>query len=351
MMASISAPSGILRTLVPAMRRGMSTGNKQYRVGLVGARGYVGMELMRLVAEHPQLQLALASSRSLKGPVADVAAVDGAALNADEPDIAFAAHTPADVAAAGLDVCYLAMPNGLAAPFVEALEATGSEAVMVDLSADYRFDDSWTYGLPEAGRGAGRERLRGAKRISNPGCYATGAQLSLLPLQGRLAAPAQVFGVSGYSGAGTTPSDKNNPEKLANNVMPYAQTGHIHEREVTRHLGEEVFFMPHVAPHFRGIQITTSAQLREATTAAELEETFRAYYQDEPLVQVKIPEVAHIANEHHACVGGFTMGSDGTRVVINATIDNLLKGAATQAMQNTNLSLGLPERAGIGGGA
>ena len=91
------------------------------------------MELVKLISQHSQLQLALASSRSLKGSVAEVAGVDGAALNCDDPNVQFAAHSPEDVAAAGLDVCYLAMPNGLAAPFVEALEAAGSEAVMVDL--------------------------------------------------------------------------------------------------------------------------------------------------------------------------------------------------------------------------
>jgi len=339
------------RAFTQASAAASASAPQQYRVGLVGARGYVGMELVKLVADHPNLQLALASSRSLQGSVADVAQVDGRQLNAEEPEVSFAAHTPDDVASAGLDVCYLAMPNGLAAPFVDALESAGSQAVMVDLSADYRFDDSgkWIYGLPEAGDA--RARLRDAKYVANPGCYATGAQLSLLPLKGLMAAPAHVFGVSGYSGAGTTPSDKNDLEKLAGNIMPYALTNHIHEREVSRHLGEEVFFMPHVAPHFRGIQITTSITLAKSTTAADLEQRFLEYYQDEPLVQIagagKIPEVAHIACKHHACVGGFTMGKDGRRVVVNATIDNLLKGAATQAMQNTNLALGLDEKLGI----
>ena len=128
------------------------------------------------------------------------------------------------------------MPNGKAAGYVEAIEAAQATTLLLDLSADYRFDETWYYGLPELTRG----KWRGQTRISNPGCYATAMQLSIAPLKDLLAAPPVCFGVSGYSGAGTTPSDKNNPEKLRDNLMPYALTGHMHEKEASRHLGVPV---------------------------------------------------------------------------------------------------------------
>src|SRR5690606_2748637 len=102
----------------------------------------------------------------------------------------------------------------------------------------------------------------------NPGCYATAMQLAISPLLDRLAGPPQCFGVSGYSGAGSTPSDKNDVDKLRDNLMPYALADHLHEREVSRHLGVPVEFMPHVAPHFRGITMTVNMHLREPLALA-----------------------------------------------------------------------------------
>lgn len=266
---------------------------------------------------------------------------------------------------AAADLHFLALPNGVCAPYVAALQSDarsaardGKPPVLVDLSADYRFDDTgaWTYGLPER-RGA-RDALRGAGLISNPGCYATAAQAALLPLAdaGVLDAgtPPHIFGVSGYSGAGTAPSDKNDPDKLRDNIMPYGLAGHIHEREVGRQLGQPVRFMPHVAAHFRGINLTVSADLTRDTTPADVHAMFAAYYDGEPLVEVTAegadpPFVQDVAGKHHVGVGGFTVDDSGRRVVICSVIDNLLKGAATQAMQNANLAFGMDELLGIRG--
>jgi N-acetyl-gamma-glutamyl-phosphate reductase len=217
--------------------------------------------------------------------------------------------------------------------------------VIVDLSADYRFDDRWYYGLPELTR----ERYAGQKHISNPGCYATAMQLAIAPLKSRLVAPPACFGVSGYSGAGTTPSDKNDPEKLRDNLMPYALVNHVHEREVTRQLGVPVEFMPHVAPHFRGITLTANLWLDKPATLDAIRSDYRAFYDNEPLVRVldDAPWVSRIAGKHHAEIGGFTLAPGGKRVVVVATLDNLLKGAATQALQNLNRALDRPELEGI----
>ncbi len=310
-----------------------------YTLGIVGARGHTGAELIKLVAAHPRLQLAFVSSRELDGkPLADHHPEYTGELHYENLD--------ADaVAAKGVDAVILALPNGLAAPFVAAIQAAKPETVIVDLSADYRFDGQWYYGLPELTRG----RYQGQKHISNPGCYATAMQLAIHPLLDLLAGPPQCFGVSGYSGAGTSPSDKNNPELLADNLMPYSLTNHMHEREVSAQLGVPVEFMPHVAPHFRGITLTANLWLNRAQTREQIVERFQQAYAGEPLVEIvdEAPWVSHIAGRHGAQVGGFTLAPGNKRVVVVATLDNLLKGAATQAMQNLNLALGLDELASI----
>jgi len=310
-----------------------------YTLGIVGARGYTGAELIKLVAAHPRLQLAFVSSRELDGkPLADHHPEYTGELHYENLD--------ADaVAAKGVDAVILALPNGLAAPFVAAIQAARPETVIVDLSADYRFDGQWYYGLPELTRG----RYQGQKHISNPGCYATAMQLAIHPLLDLLAGPPQCFGVSGYSGAGTSPSDKNNPELLADNLMPYSLTNHMHEREVSAQLGVPVEFMPHVAPHFRGITLTANLWLNRAQTREQIVERFQQAYAGEPLVEIvdEAPWVSHIAGRHGAQVGGFTLAPGNKRVVVVATLDNLLKGAATQAMQNLNLALGIDELTSI----
>lgn len=316
----------------------MST-SSSFTVGIVGARGHTGAELIRLVAAHPNLQLGFVSSRELAGQrVSDHYPQWQGELQFENLD--------ADaVAAKGVDAVILALPNGLAAPFVAALETAKPDTVIVDLSADYRFDTAWYYGLPELTR----DRYNGQKHISNPGCYATAMQLAIHPLRELLAGPPQCFGVSGYSGAGTSPSDKNNVELLADNLMPYALTNHVHEREVSVQLGVAVEFMPHVAPHFRGITLTANLWLNRVQTREQIVERFQQAYAGEALIEVvdEAPWVSRIAGRHGAQVGGFTLAPGGKRVVVVATLDNLLKGAATQAMQNLNLALGIDELTSI----
>lgn len=310
-------------------------------IGIVGARGYVGGELVRLIAGHPRLDIAFVSSRSLDGQ--DVAAhVPGAPAG-----LKFNSFDAQAVAAADADVIILALPNGEAPRSVAAVDASDRpDRVIVDVSADYRFDDSWVYGQPERFR----DRIRGSKRISNPGCYATAAQLAIAPMVDALGGPATVFGVSGYSGAGSTPSDKNNLEILRDNLLPYALTGHIHEREVARHVGHEVHFLPHVAPFFRGITVTVSLPLRKRMSVDELTQRYEKAYGHEPLIRLAgttAPLVRDIADRHHVCIGGWTVAEGGERAAVVATIDNLLKGAATQALQNVNLACSFDELEGI----
>lgn len=214
----------------------------------------------------------------------------------------------------------------------------------------------------------GRKQVAGSKLISNPGCYATNTQALLAPLLPvlDLGAGPTVFGVSGYSGAGTkaaeTPSGerrtvpKITPEDLAGGIRAYALTDHIHEREAGHHLSSlltegsvKVAFIPHVAPWFQGILSTLSAPLKEKMSSKQIKQLYADFFANEKLVKVqdKVPEIKDIVLQHGVKIGGFQVHSDGKRVVVVAAIDNLLKGAATQCLQNLNIALGYDETAGI----
>lgn len=311
---------------------------KTFRIGLVGARGYVGRELVRLLARHERAELAFAVSRSQVGePLAALLPEAPAHLVVED-------LSPEALAARAPDALFLALPNGLSAPVVAAIEASSPRTVLVDLSADHRFDERWTYGLPEHHR----DLLRGARRIANPGCYATSMALALRPVAHLLAGPAHAFGVSGYSGAGTTPSPKNDADNLRDNLLPYALVDHLHEREVCRHAGP-VRFLPHVAPFFRGITTTLSFTFREPVTRAQLHALYEGAYAGEPFVRVQdeAPVVRDARDQPGAALGGLALGVDGLSGAVVVTLDNLLKGAASQAMQNLNLALGISETMGI----
>jgi len=310
-------------------------------INLVGGRGYTGSELLSLIATHPDMDLGMASSRSHAGQkislTCDGWPDDGRCFTRLEPD---------GVSAYPADAWVLALPNGLAGAWVAAIERKYPHSVILDLSADYRFDSNWTYGLPERYR----KQIRNARLIANPGCYATGAQLGLLPLADRLVSPPTVFGVSGFSGAGKTPSPKNDPEVLKDNMVPYALSGHMHEKEISSQLQTDVRFMPHVAAFFRGISLTIAFELDQATSSAELESLFQAEYANEARVFVSrdIPQVSAVQGTADVHIGGFDVDArDATRGSLVVTLDNLLKGAASQAIQNLNLALGLDEGAGI----
>ncbi|KAF8937445.1 Aspartate/glutamate/uridylate kinase [Dissophora ornata] len=312
------------------------------KIGLIGARGYTGQELIRLVNNHPSLEIEYVSSRELEGkPLEGYTKSPITYVNLS------AEQVKEKTQSGEVDAWILALPNGVCKPFVDAIESVeeGKKMVLCDLSADFRFTDSWTYGLPEFNRA----KIPGATRISNPGCYATGSQLAIRPLLEHLGGTPSIFGVSGYSGAGTKPSPNNDVNHLKDNLIPYALTNHIHEREVSHQLGREVNFIPHVAPFFQGITLTVNLPLNKTMTSGDIREIYEAAYDNEKLVHVikGVPLVKENSGKHFARVGGFGVHSSGKRVVVVATIDNLLKGAATQAVQNLNLSLGLGEYTGI----
>ncbi|KIY52818.1 bifunctional acetylglutamate kinase/N-acetyl-gamma-glutamyl-phosphate reductase [Fistulina hepatica ATCC 64428] len=347
---------------------------EQKRVGLIGARGYTGQALTTLLARHPYLSLAHVSSRQLAGLPVEGYEKNGQRLTYENLSTEDVERLEREGA---VDAWIMALPNGVCKPFVDAVNrgASGKEqkdrSVVIDLGADYRFEGKeWVYGLPEI---YGREKIRGAKRISNPGCYATAMQMLIAPLAKMI--PTEngqiptVFGVSGYSGAGTVTQNASQPgerpltlpkvppESLQGGLRPYSLTDHIHEREAGEHLAQlpdvdknmAVAFVPVVAPWFSGIIATASVPLREKTTAREVTELYKQFYRGERLVRQlpRVPLIGDIANRHTFTVGGVQVHSSGKRAVVVGGIDNLLKGAATQCLQNLNIALGYDEYAGI----
>lgn len=319
---------------------------KKYTLGIVGARGYVGKELLALIVSHPQIDVSWISSRQLKGQSASV-------LVNSLADIEVEDLSPEQVADKQTDIVVLALPNGLAAPFVAALDSVEQTKVIIDLSADYRWDDSWTYSLPEldiiepfnANTGSPSK----AVKISNPGCYATAMQLAIAPLKDRIIGRPNCFGVSGYSGAGTKPSPNNDPENLSNNLIGYGLVEHLHEKEVSARLQHNVSFSPHVAEFFRGINMTIQLEFEAPQDSAELLTLFNDFYASHPLVsaQQAVPTIKQVVNTPNCLIGGFALSSDGLRATVISCLDNLTKGAASQALQNINLALGISSTIGI----
>jgi N-acetyl-gamma-glutamyl-phosphate reductase len=334
--------------------------------GVLGASGYAGAEVLRLLARHPDLRVSWAAGDSSAGePVA--ARYPG--LAHAYGDLAFC--TVDEGLAKGADVLFAALPHGRAAGLAARLGAAAG--LVVDLSADFRLHDpaaypawygadhprpaelgSWPYGLPELHR----EELRGARRVAVPGCYPTATLLALAPL---LAAgmidPAGIVidAKSGLTGAGRSLTDAYLYAQANESVTPYGVGRHRHTPEIEQELGRAagravtVIFTPHLVPMSRGLLATCYATPADGVEAADLASGLARAYRGEPFVDVlpagSWPATRAVATTNRAQVAGTVVR--GGRVVVAAAIDNLVKGAAGQAVQCANLALGLPETAGL----
>ena len=301
------------------------SGTEHLSAGIAGASGYAGRELARLIGGHPQLTLRTAQARS-----------DG-----------YDALAPDELARC--DIAFLCLPHGHSHEFGEAVAHAGTP--VVDLGSDFRLDTGWAYGLTELFR----QDVLGSRQVANPGCYATAAILALAPLAeaGLLDAPVAIDGKSGVSGAGREPSESTHVSEVEGGVQPYKPTGHRHiaeiERSLARLAGEDVpvTFTPHLAPHSRGLEVTCYARLRRPLTQTDADAIFHARYDAEPFVSVEQrvhPGRLHGANSCHV---GVWIDERTQTAICAAAIDNLVKGAAGQALQNANLVLGLDEGAGL----
>ena len=336
-----------------------------------GATGYSGFELVRLLARHDGAQKPLLFSRNGESAYRDLSeAYPQISGNGGFPFESFSWHRMKD---AGVDVLFLATPHEFSRELVP--EAVSRGFRVIDLSGAWRLknssnravysfsdadaqvaaklDGEAVYGLPELHA----EEIKGATLLANPGCYPTSIILALAPwIQAGYVDVAH--GVicdskSGISGAGKSPSAKTHFVEVDGDFAAYSVFGHRHTGEMLEQLGldgESLQFTPHLLPIPRGILSTIYVKLVKPMAADELEQSLRAFYDGKPWVRIfgaaKLPQIKFSRNTNY-CDIGFSLSPDGTRVVLVSCIDNLLKGAAGQAVQNMNLMFGFDEKAGL----
>lgn len=340
---------------------------ERVRVGIVGGSGYAGGELARLLSLHPGAQLTYIASRKLAGQP----------IEAGAPGLRGRfklVYEPLDLPAMAerCDIIFLAVPHGVAIEL--ALPLLGAGRRVIDIGADFRLKDpaayeSWyhaphgradllqeaVYGLPELHR----ETVRTARLVGNPGCYPTGTILALWPLvrAGWVARDAvAVAGLSGVSGAGSTPQPMYHFPECTENVQPYSIGGHRHVPEMEQELSQgagrpvSICFTPHLVPMSRGILITAVVPTAAPVTAAALQELYETAYAAEPFVRVlpagELPRTRAVWGSNF-CDVAVRFDERAGKIVALSAIDNLVKGASGQAIQNMNLMYGLPETAGL----
>jgi N-acetyl-gamma-glutamyl-phosphate reductase len=335
------------------------------RVAVVGATGYTGAELIRLLARHPAVALAAVTSEQSAGK----ALADVMPSARGKVDLQLAAFDPAAVADAA-EVAFTALPHAASAPGVAALVERGVK--VVDLSADYRFRDAdeyarWyaphpapvlmqeaVYGLTEWAR----DRVRGARLVANPGCYPTGALLGILPLvaAGLVDADGIVIDAkSGVTGAGRTVAVEYLFTEVDDNLRAYKIAAHRHAPEIEQELAvvaggrHAITFVPHLLPIRRGILSTIYLRLRAGADAAALGDAYRQRYGSERFIVLtgeRPPEIRDVVGTNDCAIGWAVDARAGHAIVVTV-IDNLGKGAAGQAIQNFNVMMGLPEPTGL----
>lgn len=336
---------------------------KRLKVGIVGGTGYTGVELLRLLAQHPGAELKVITSRTEAGmPVAEMFP-----NLRKRVDLCFT--VPDAAALVACDIVFFATPNGVAMKEARALYDAGVR--IVDVSADFRIRDigvweKWygmqhacpelvaeaVYGLPELNR----DRIRNARIVANPGCYPTAVQLGFLPLvqsglvdTDHLIADAK----SGVSGAGRKAETHTLLAEASDNFKAYGVVGHRHLPEISQGLSQAagkavgLVFTPHLTPMIRGIHATLYARLGRDT---DLQALYEKRYAEEPFVDV-MPRGSHPDTRSvrgaNLCRMAVHRPQNGDTVVVLSVIDNLVKGASGQAIQNMNIMFGFPETAGL----
>lgn len=337
--------------------------HNKVKVGIVGGTGYTGVELLRLLAIHPNVELTAITSRGEAGlPVADMFPSLRGYIDLNFSD-------PAQADLAGCDVVFFATPNGIAMQQTRQLLEQGVR--VIDLAADFRIQDvavweKWygmqhacpelvaeaVYGLPERNR----EQIRHARLVANPGCYPTAVQLGFMPLleaglidQAHLIADAK----SGVSGAGRKAEVHALFAEAGDNFKAYGVSGHRHLPEISQGLGGMaggqvgLTFVPHLTPLIRGIHATLYGRLKGK---ADLQQLFEQRYAHERFVDVlpagSHPETRSVRGSNQ-CRIAVHQPQGGDTVVVLSVIDNLVKGAAGQAVQNMNIMFALPENTGL----
>lgn len=307
------------------------------KAGIIGAAGYTGGEMIRLLLLHPEVDLQFAHSRSQAS--APVYAAHSDLLG--DTELQFTDQL------AEADVWFLCLGHGESKVFLEQNPPPSSTRI-IDLSQDFRLDPDggerqFVYGLPEWQRDA----VRQAMHIANPGCFATAIQLGLLPLaEAGLLGEVHTTGITGSTGAGQKKTDSTHHSWRNNNVNGYKTLNHQHTREINKVLGtgNQLHFVPWRGDFTRGIYITSYLDCPlDQETAVEL---YKTYYKDHPFTHVsdRMIDLKQVVNTNKALL---FLEKQGEKLIIHSALDNLLKGASGQAVQNMNLMFGLEETQGL----
>jgi N-acetyl-gamma-glutamyl-phosphate reductase len=325
------------------------------RVAIAGATGYTGQELLRLLAHHPAVAVTLATSSGSSGPARALPALAHLWNGTITPLAPEALATDADVV-------FLALPDTAAAELAPALVDAGVR--VIDLSGAFRLrqadartrwypethrvPDGVAYGLTERERGA----VARARLVANPGCYPTATLLALAPLveAGLLLPGADIVvdAKSGVSGAGKTPSERTHFSEVHGSLAAYGVFNHRHGAEIEQGVGRQVTFTPHLVPLDRGILSTIYVRVAPGTTEETIADVYARAYAGATFVRLTgsaLPEIKHVAHTNF-CDIGWRLDPSG-RVILVSVIDNLVKGASGQAVQNMNVMLGVDERTAL----
>ncbi len=312
------------------------------KTAVIGAAGYTGGELLRLLVHHPQVEISYIHSNSQKNKKLEEVHPD----LIGESTLVFTD----EIGTAGLDAVFLCLPHGETKPFLEKHRFADS-TVIIDLSTDFRNEtDGFVYGLPEVNK----EAIQNSKKIANPGCFATGIQLALAPAVASglpEGAGLHITGITGSTGAGKKLSEATHFSHRNDNVSIYKLFTHQHLEEIKRTFGQlkagfenELLFVPYRGNFTRGIWIT--AYFPYAGGLEEAYEVYGDFYREAAFTHVSRKEIdlKQVVNTNK-CVVHLT--KEAGQLVIYAAIDNLLKGASGQAVQNLNLAFGLDEKTGL----
>lgn len=303
---------------------------------VVGAAGYTGGELIRMLMYHPRVVSGayrlVCMSTSHEGTPVTTAHPDLLGMC----DLVFTNTLPDDVA-----VVFLCLGHGKSASWIQ-YRALPTSCVVIDLSHDHRLDPAWTYGLPEHNR----DVIASSTRIANPGCFATCIELALLPLSLHDALPAVVHttAITGSTGAGQAPSDTTHFSWRAHNMSVYKAFDHQHLAEIERTVGCRPILIPMRGAFTRGILATSVLDC--TASESEIREMFTSTYATHPFTHVAhdLPDVKRVVNTNNCQIG---LQRNGDHLLVVSVIDNLVKGASGQAIQNMNIALHLPEDEGL----
>lgn len=313
------------------------------KAGIIGGAGYTAGELIRILINHPQVELVFVNSTSNAGN--KLTDVHGGLLG--ETDMSFTDQLPYNT----IDVLFFCTAHGDTKKFLEA-NAVPSDLKIIDLSTDYRKESSehdFVYGLPELNK----EQIKKAQHIANPGCFATAIQLALLPLaKDQVLTEVHVNAITGSTGAGVKPGATSHFSWRENNISVYKAFEHQHLAEIRQSLThlqnnftEDINFIPVRGNFTRGI--FASVYLKYDGSAEDAEKLYQEFYKDSPFVIVtdKNPDLKQVVNTNK-CV--LHIEKHGNKLLILSCIDNLVKGASGQAVHNMNLMFGLNEKEGLG---